>query len=318
MQRLGTTNVYALAMDMPNFTAACYQYEIDGKRISTSNRDGVDWLIIEHYTPDPDNFQQPGVPQGKLTKYHWKSEIFPETERDYWVYIPAQYKPDGPPACLMVFQDGGMYVGDPVSYMSTYVPTVFDNLIHKGDMPVTVGVFINPGVINQEGKNPESNRDFEYHEMSDQYARFLRDEIIPEVSKSVNLRKDAVSHAICGISSGALCAFTAAWEMPELFSKVLCHVGSFPLTVITGGKSYWRLIRITPKKPIRVYLQDGSNDIDDICGNWPLANQEMAAALKFAGYDYKFDYGRGFHNLLHGGATLPQSLCWLWRDYKAE
>jgi enterochelin esterase family protein len=277
-------------------------------------RKDVEWMVIEHFTPDPDNFPQPDVPRGKLTKYHWTSRIFPDTERDYWVYVPAQY--DGTPACLMVFQDGKMYIGTPVSYMSTYVPMVFDNLIHKGDMPVTVGVFINPGVIPQEGKDPVSNRLFEYDTLSDQYSLFLRDEMVPEVSKTVNLRKDAASHAICGISSGAVCAFTAAWEMPDLFSKVICHVGSF--TNIRGAHNYWANIRTTRKKPIRVYLQDGSNDIDDICGNWPLANQQMAAALKFAGYDYKFDYGRGFHSLAHGGATLPQALHWLWRDYKQE
>ena len=131
----------------------------------------------------------------------------------------------------------------------------------------------------------------------------------------MNLRTDAASHAICGISSGGACAFTAAWEMPDLFSKVLSHVGSY--TNIRGAHNYWILIRQNPPKPIRVYLQDGSNDIDDVHGSWPLANQEMAAALKFRGYDYRLDMGRGFHSLAHGGATLPSALRWLWRDHPA-
>jgi len=132
------------------------------------------------------------------------------------------------------------------------------------------------------------------------------------VSKKYNLRPDAAGRAICGISSGGICAFTVAWQRPDLFSKVLSHVGSF--TNIRGGDVYPGLIRKTERKPIRVFLQDGSKDLDNLHGNWPLANQQMAAALKFVKYDYKFEYGDGGHNGQHGGAILPDSLRWLWRD----
>ncbi len=185
------------------------------------------------------------------------------------------------------------------------MPIVFDNLIHKKEMPVTIGIFINPGNVPPPipAKRTASNRSFEYDTLSDQYAQFLEKEILPEVGKEYNLRKDAAGRGICGISSGGICAFTAAWERPDLFSKVLSHVGSF--TNIRGGDVYPGLIRKTEKKPIRVFLQDGSNDLDNLHGNWPLANQQMAAALKFMKYDYKFVFGDGGHNGKHGGRFCP-------------
>ncbi|HQU45810.1 MAG TPA: alpha/beta hydrolase-fold protein, partial [Pirellulales bacterium] len=193
---------------------------------------------------------------------------------------------------------------------------VFDNLIFGGDMPVTIGLFINPGAFPPKEPNGQakSNRSFEYDTLSDQYARFLLEEMLPELAKSYKLADDASARAICGISSGGICAFTVAWQRPDAFSKVLSHVGSF--TNIRGGHVYPALIRQTEKKPVRVFLQDGSGDLDNKFGNWPLANQQMAAALKFAGYDYQFVYGDGGHNGKHGGAILPDSLRWLWRDYK--
>ena len=232
------------------------------------------------------------------------------TTRDWWVYVPAQYK-DGEPACVMVFQDGGG--------SKNYVPTVFDNLIAKKEMPVTVAIFIEPGTP-ANGK-PRGNRSFEYDTLSDQYARFLLEEILPEVEKTVKLRHDGDSRAIAGSSSGGICSWTVAWERPNEFRKVLSWVGSF--TNIASGKSgragghnYEAMIRKTEKKPIRVFLQDGSNDLDNNNGNWPLANQQMAKALAFKGYDYTFAYGQGFHSGKHGQAILPDSLRWLWRDYK--
>jgi enterochelin esterase family protein len=266
----------------------------------------------DDYHLGPDSQEQPGVPKGKVTKYSWTSTIFAGTVRDYWVYVPAQYDPKQP-ACVMVFQDGGAYVNDKGQFR---VPIVFDNLIHKKEMPVTIGIFINPGAFpaKEPGQKPRSNRSFEYDTLSDQYARFLEKEILPEVGKHWSLRQDAAGRAICGISSGGICAFTVAWERPDLFSKVLSHVGSF--TNIRGGDVYPGRIRKTEHKPIRVFLQDGSGDLDNQHGNWPLANQQMAAALKFAKYDYRFVYGDGGHNGKHGGAILPDSLRWLWRDVK--
>jgi enterochelin esterase family protein len=264
----------------------------------------------DDYKLGPDSEKQKDVPEGKVTKHTWKSTIFPDTVRDYWVYVPAQYD-KSKPACVMVFQDGGNYVKADGQFR---VPIVFDNLIHKKEMPVTIGIFINPGVVpaSEKGGKDKSNRSFEYDTLSDQYVRFLEKEILPEVAKDYNLRKDAAGRAICGISSGGICAFTAAWERPDLFSKVLSHVGSF--TNIRGGDVYPGLIRKTEKKPIRVFLQDGSEDLDNQFGNWPLANQSMASALKFAKYDYKFEFGHGKHSGNHGGAILPDSLRWLWEE----
>ena len=270
----------------------------------------------EDYVLGPDSERQEGVPQGTVTEHEWRSEVFPGTIRRYWVYVPSQY--DGSrPACMMVFQDGHAYVGESGQFRA---PIVMDNLIHRGEMPVTIGVFIDPGHRKDElpprpGWQPRpENRSFEYDTLSDQYARFLLEEILPEVGREYALTDDPERRGICGISSGGICAFTVAWERPDAFRKVLSHVGSF--TNIRGGHVYPALIRKTERKPLRVFLQDGSGDLDNEHGSWPLANQQMAASLKFAGYDYRFEYGSGAHNGIHGGAILPESLRWLWRDVK--
>jgi len=268
-------------------------------------------FAAEDYKIDPDSLPQEGVPRGEVTQHQWEGKIFPGTVRDYWVYVPKQYDA-AKPACVMVFQDGGSYVKTNGDFRT---PIVFDNLIHKKEMSVTIGIFINPGKVPpaEPDQQPRDNRSFEYDSLGDQYARFLLEEILPEVGRKYNLTKDPEGRAICGISSGGICAWTVAWERPDAFRKVLSHVGSF--TNIRGGHVYPALIRKTEKKPIRVFLQDGANDLDNLHGNWPLANQEMAAALKFAKYDYKFEFGAGAHNGKHGGAILPESLKWLWRDY---
>jgi enterochelin esterase family protein len=301
--RVGTTSVYAATFPFPEGTGMSWAYEVNGKRLG-GNRP------LEVYTDHPDNAVRSDVPKGKLTQQEkWKSKIFDGTTRDWWVYVPAQYKEDEP-ACVMVFQDGGGY--------REFVSTTFDNLIAKGDMPVTVGIFIQPGLF----ESGRSNRSFEYDTLSDQYARFLLEEILPEVEKTVKLRHDAACRAIAGISSGGICAWTVAWERPNEFSKVLSWVGSFTniasgKTGREGGHNYEAMIRKTREiKPIRVFLQDGANDLDNANGNWPLANQQMAKALAFKGYDYKFVYGQGFHSNKHGRAILPDSLRWLWRGWQ--
>jgi enterochelin esterase-like enzyme len=264
------------------------------------------------YKLGPDSMVHEGVPQGKLIPFKWTSEIFPGTVRDCSIYVPAQYDPKQP-TCFMVFQDGASYANPKGDFR---VPVVFDNLIHKHEIPVMIGIFINPGFIpGKNGGKGISNRSFEYDTLSDQYARFLEKEIVPEVAKKYNLRKDAVGRGICGISSGGICAFTVAWQRPDLFSKVLSHVGSF--TNIRGGDVYPGMIRKAKPRPIRVFLQDGSNDLDNQHGNWWLANLQMDKALKFARYDYKFVGGDGRHSGRHGGAILPESLRWLWRDTPA-
>ena len=259
----------------------------------------------------PDSERQPNVPEGKVTKHSWTSNVFPDTVRDYYVYVPAKY--DGSkPAAVMVFQDGHTYVNDQGEFRAT---VVMDNLIHMQEMPVTIGIFINPGHKGDakiESPWKANNRSFEYDTLSDQYARFLLEEMLPEVSKEYKLTDDPDLRAICGISSGGICAWTVAWERPDAFRKVLSHVGSF--TNIRGGHVYPALVRKTPPKPIRVFLQDGSNDLDNAHGNWWLSNLQMAAALKFAKYDHKFVGGQGGHNGKHGGAILPDSLRWLWRE----
>ncbi len=263
------------------------------------------------YKYGPDSEPQAGVPQGTVTKMPpWKSEVFAGTVRDWWIYVPAQYDPQKP-ACVMVFQDGEWYVNPKGDFR---VPVVFDNLIHKKEMPVTIGIFLNPGVFPDKRKGLGKNRSVEYDTLSPKYAEFLEKEILPEVAKKYNLRNDPEARAICGISSGGICAWTVAWERPDLFRKVLSHVGSF--TNIRGGDAYPGKIRKTPKKPIRVFLQAGKLDLDNEHGNWPLANMQMELALKFKGYDYKFVMGEEGHNGKHGGAILPDSLRWLWADVK--
>lgn len=265
----------------------------------------------EQYVLGPDSQVQQGVPQGKVTQMPaWtNSNIYPGTTRDWWIYVPAQLQP-GQVANVMVFCDGGGFVKANGQFRA---PVVFDNLIAKGEMPVTVGVFINPGVFPSTNpkEKPRSNRSFEYDSLGDRYARFLIEEILPEVAKLHKLTDDPEGRAICGNSSGGICAFTVAWERPDAFRKVVSHVGSF--TNIRGGYVYPALIRKSEKKPLKVFLQDGKNDLDNQFGNWPLANQDMAAALKFAGYEYQFVFGEGTHNGRHGAALLPDTLRWLWK-----
>jgi enterochelin esterase family protein len=262
----------------------------------------------DDYALGPDSKPQYGVPQGTVTKHLWTtSEIYPDTETDYWVYVPSQYT-DKQPAAVMVFQDGHDYVETDGSVRA---PTVMDNLIHRGEMPVTIGVFINPS----KKEVTYDQRDKQYLPINDTYARFVLEEILPEVGKDYTLVDDASGRAIAGMSDGGLVAFTVGWHRPDAFSKVISHIGSY--TRLRGGSEYPYLIRKTrgDPKPIRVFLQDGSNDLNLVEGNWTLANLSMASALMFARYDYRFEMGTGGHDLKHGGAIFPDTLRWIWRDY---
>ncbi len=263
----------------------------------------------DDYKLGPDSQRQADLPRGVVTKWSWHSKIFAGTARDCWTYVPAQY--DGSqPANVMVFQDGGNFVKEDGNFR---VPVVLDNLIHKRQLPVTIGIFVNPGVTpaKSDDQTPSKNRSIEYDSLGDQYAKFLLEEILPEVGKQYKLTDQAENRGICGSSSGGICAWTVAWERPDAFRKVISFIGSF--TNIRGGYVYPALIRKTERKPIRIFLQDGSSDLDNMHGNWPLANQEMAAALKFSKYDYKFEFGDGAHSGKHGGSILPDALRWLWR-----
>ena len=273
-------------------------------------------FAADTYKICPEATAKDGVPQGKVTEHEFKdSQVFKGTTRKYWVSVPEQY--DGKtPAAVMVFQDGQWYKDGKGQWRA---PTVFDNLIHEKAMPVTIGVYITPGEfpdkVGRDGK-PQSNRSFEYDTLSGDYAKFLETELLPEVAKTYKLRTDAKGRAICGISSGGICAFTAAWERPDLFGKVLSHVGSF--TNIRGGDKYPGMIRKTAVKPIRLYLQDGSGDLDNDHGSWPQGNLQMTASLRYMNYDYKFAYGDGGHNGKHGAAILGESLRWLWKGWEKD
>lgn len=267
------------------------------------------------YEYGADSKRQLGVPEGKISEDRvLESKVFAGTRRKYSVYVPAQYSEDQE-ACLMVFQDGHTYQNPTGDFR---VPIVFDNLIHKGEMPITIAVFVDPGFKREtlpenRGWQPRpENRSVEYDTLSDDYSKFLLEELLPIVEKEYRISKDPEKRAIGGISSGGICAFTVAWNRPDQFRKVLSHVGSF--VDLRGGHNYPPMIRKEDKRPIRVFLQDGSGDLDNRFGNWPLANQQMAAALKFREYDYKLVYGEGGHNGKHGGAILPDSLRWLWRE----
>ena len=267
----------------------------------------------ESYPVDAASVEQVGVPKGEILKFTFEnSKIFPGTRREVSVYVPAQYRPDKP-ACVYVNQDG----------IQWKAPTVFDNLIHQKEMPITIGVFITPGQVkasNEESALDRYNRSFEYDGLGDAYARFVLEEILPEVEKrkatdgrAILLSKSGNDRAIGGSSSGAVCAFTAAWERPDAFSRVFSAIGTY--VNLRGADRYPSLIRKYEPKPIRIFLQDGSNDLNIYAGDWWKANEMMARALTFAGYEVNYIWGEGGHNGQHGTAIFPQAMRWLWKDY---
>lgn len=265
--------------------------------------------------PEPtygdDSKEKANIPKGKVTDFIFSdSKIFPGTKRRIHLYVPAQYDAKKEIA-VMVFQDGHAYVNPKGDFRVT---TVFDNLIASGEMPPVIGIFIDPG--HKGDSKPEApwknnNRSFEYDTLSADYATFLVDEILPLVGKDYNLTKDPEMRAICGTSSGGICAWTVAWFRPDAFRKVVSSIGSF--TNIRGGDAYPGLIRKTEKKPIRGFFQEGINDLDNEHGNWPLGNMAMESALKFKGYDYKYVWGHGAHSGKHMGTIFPEAMRWIWR-----
>ena len=259
----------------------------------------------QEYVLGPDSQRHAGVPQGTVTKYEWTSKIYSGTVRDYWVYVPAQYKPDKP-ACTMVFQDGSTFVNESGAFKTT---VVFDNLIHKGQMPVTIGVFINPGVVPGAAPDTQArfNRSAEYDAIGPRFPTFLIEEILPEVARRYNLSNDPNDRAIAGSSSGGNASFNAAWTRPDVFHRVLSFIGGF--TNLRGDHIYPSLVRKMETQPLRVFLQDGLQDVN------VYSNYELGAALRDANYDYKLEIGTEAHNSKHGSAILPDALRWLWRDY---
>ncbi|HYL74775.1 MAG TPA: SMP-30/gluconolactonase/LRE family protein [Bryobacteraceae bacterium] len=271
-------------------------------------------LAADDYKLGPDSQRQSGVPRGSVTQHTWTSRIYPGTVRDYWVYVPAQYDASKP-ACVMIFQDGAGFVKEDGGWR---VPVVFDNLIQQKAMPVTIAILIDPGILHARSAEQQNryNRSYEYDGLGGRYASFLIDEILPEVGKQLNLSKDPNDRALAGSSSGGIAAFTAAWNRPDAFRRVLSFIGSY--TNLRGGDIYPSIIRKTEPKPLRVFLQDGSADQNSYSGSWYLANQSMASALEFSGYESKFVVGTEGHNSKHGGAILPDALRWLWQDYPKQ
>lgn len=302
MRRIGSTDLFALVATLKDKAAYRWQFEVDGKPVGPIRN-------LEVYTTNPYFTPDPAAPKGTVTQMPvWKSSVFAGTTRDWWVYVPAGNSAEKP-ACLTVVQDG--------KWSHRYYPVVLDNMIARGEIPPMVAVFLEPGTKSDGG----SNRSFEYDTLSDQYTRFLLDEIIPEVRKMASLREGPDNWAISGVSSGGICAFTAAWQRPDKFGKVMSWVGSFTniaggASGIAGGHNYPAMIRRFEPKPIRVFLQDGSNDLDNQFGNWFLSNLEMASALKFKNYDYRIETGSGFHSEMHGQSIMGDALKWLWRDVK--
>jgi enterochelin esterase family protein len=260
----------------------------------------------------PYSYEKPGVPKGKLSeKMVHTSHIYDGMKSDYWVYVPAQYDPNMP-AAVMVWQDGEVLVN---RELPSRAQIVFDNLTYEKKIPVIVQVLISPGSIGTK-----KMRSVEYDSVNDRYPRFLRDEILAEVSKTYNLRKDGYSRALAGDSSGGICAFNGAWQMPEEFSRVLSRIGSFTSIqwqpgVLDGGNVYPNKIRKEPHRNIRTWLQDGANDLENEHGSWPLQNIQMANSLKLQKYDFHLSWGHGTHNRAGGQAELPEEMIWLWRDY---
>lgn len=263
----------------------------------------------ESYPRPPEADVQPGVPQGTVEgPFEFRSQIFPGTLRRYWVYVPAQYDASSPPA-LMIVQDGLGRARD------WNLPTVLDNMIHSKQVPVQLGIFVDHGQVPapNEDAQPRFNRSFEYDGLGDQYARFLIDELLPEISKTWNFSANPDDRCLAGASSGGICAFNAAWERPDAFRRVLCTIGTF--VALRGGDAFPALVRKTEPKPLRVFLQDGSNDLDIYAGSWWHANQAMLSALQFSGYDVHHVWGEGGHNGRHSAAIMPDALRWIWRDY---
>jgi sugar lactone lactonase YvrE/enterochelin esterase-like enzyme len=267
----------------------------------------------ETYPTDPASVEKAGVPKGEIIKFTFEnSKIFPGTTREVTIYIPVQYE-GKKAACVYVNQDGVQWKA----------PTVFDNLIHQKEMPITIGVFVEAGQVKAQNSDlalDRFNRSFEYDGLGDNYARFLLEELLPEVEKqktsngrAITLSKDGKDRAIGGSSSGAVCAFTVAWEKPQEFSRVFSAIGTY--VGLRGADRYDILIRKHETKPLRIFLQDGSNDLNVYAGDWWKANESMERALAFAGYDVKHVWGEGGHNGQHGTAVFADAMRWLWRDY---
>ena len=288
--------------------------------LSVNGRDRAAFVVSLHspgdapYHPCPEAYPGPDTPRGDVKSYKdWdESRIFPGTLRDVRVYTPAGFD-RAAPARLIVFQDGNFYLPRQGAVRAVQV---LDSLHASGHIAPTAAVFVDPGrpPASERGAAASAQRSIEYDSVTRDYGRFLIEELLPFVERSegLSLTSEPAHRTVCGISSGGIAAFTAAWWFPEQFGRVLSHCGSF--VNIRGGHNLAFAVRTTTRKPIRVFLQSGEADASYITGDWPLGNKTMAAALDFAGYDYRFEFGTGGHSLRHGGAIFADSLRWLWRE----
>ena len=239
------------------------------------------------------------------------SHIYPSTKRKIQVFVPKQY--DGKtPACLVVGLDGNLFGAI----------TVIDNLIHSGEMPVTIGIFLDPGVsYHPDGSVARYNRSNEFDRTDRLFATFLEEEVIPFAEqmstpdgREIRISRDPNDRAITGASSSGIAAFTVAWERPDLFSRVYSSVGTF--VAMRGGNEYPAIIRKSEPKPLRIYLQDGANDTwNHIFGDWWEYNQLMETALNYAGYEVMNRWDKGTHSIKYGTIAYPDAMRWLWRGW---
>lgn len=305
MSRIGDSSLWMLLQKMRTGVTHSYQYYAAGKPLGARG-DAVGY--------NPDSYPEPGVPHGKVSeKQTIVSHLYDGMKSDYWVYASPGVDP-AVPAALMVWQDGQGLVGD---FSRSRLFTVTENLVHQKLLPPMVQVLIQPG----QSTDGRAMRSIEYDTVSDRYARFLMEEVLPEVEKTYKLRQDGYSRAIGGESSGGICAFNVAWLMPEKFSRVHSAVGSFtsiqwrPQDKLEGGNVYPFKVRKEPKRNIRVWMSDGSDDLENNHGSWPMQNIQMANSLKFREYDFHFRFGTAAHGGSQGALDLPESLAWLWRHY---
>ena len=277
-----------------------------------------------YYKLGPDSLPQDGVPKGDVKgPFTLPSEAYPGTQHTYWVYVPKQYDPKIP-AALMIYNDGQAYM-NPEGDVRAH--NVMDNLIYRREIPVMIGVFINPGrrpdqpePNAKEWGDRTTNRPQEYNALDDKYARVIGDELMPALYKDYNISKDPNLHGIGGASSGGIAAFTVAWHRPAQFRKVLSIVGSF--TNIRGGHAYADIVRSGDKRPIRIFMQDGRNDNRgqrpggeyDEKRDWFFQNVRLMKALTEKGYEVNYSWGIGKHGQKQGGMMVPEMMRWLWRD----
>lgn len=277
------------------------------------------------YKLGPDSLEQEGVPKGEVKgPFTLPSQAYPGTQHTYWVYVPAQYD-SKTPASLMIFNDGQAFMNPTADIRAK---NVFDNLIYRREIPVMIGVFINPGrrpdqpePTLQEWGDRTTNRPTEYNTLDDKYARVIVDELLPALYKDYNISKNPDDHGIGGSSSGAIAAFTVAWERPDHFRKVISFIGSF--VDLRGGHAYADIVAKSDKKPIRIYMQDGRNDNRGINRegkynqnrDWFYQNVRLMKALTAKGYDVNYAWGINRHGSKMGGMMLPDMMRWLWRDH---